>query len=59
LAIDPDGELSGVSGRYFSGLQQIRSSELSYNEQNRKDLWNSSIALTAKTEAEKQAFNSF
>ena len=59
LAIDPDGELSGVSGRYFEGLRQIRSSELSYNEKNRQDLWDSSVNLTAKTEAERQTFNSF
>src|SRR5246500_1352484 len=44
LVTDP--ELSGVTGRYFEGRRQIRSSEESYNDARAEDLWNRSTALT-------------
>jgi NAD(P)-dependent dehydrogenase (short-subunit alcohol dehydrogenase family) len=38
-------KLEGVTGKYFDGTKQINSSKLSYNIENRKDLWRSSINL--------------
>ncbi|HEX2946726.1 MAG TPA: hypothetical protein VHT96_12300 [Clostridia bacterium] len=38
-------ELEGVTGKYFDGTRQISSSKLSYNIENRKDLWRSSVNL--------------
>ena len=49
LVTDP--ELSGVTGRYFEGRRQIRSSEESYNDARAEDLWNRSTALTTGVKA--------
>jgi hypothetical protein len=38
-------EFDGVSGRYFEGVKEIRSSELSYDEANARDLWETSCRL--------------
>jgi NAD(P)-dependent dehydrogenase (short-subunit alcohol dehydrogenase family) len=43
LAIAP--EFDGVSGRYFEGIKEIRSSELSYDDANARDLWGTSCRL--------------
>ena len=56
LALDPEGDLGSTSGCYFDGLTQARSSDLSYDDNNAKDLWATSIALTAQTDAEREAF---
>jgi NAD(P)-dependent dehydrogenase (short-subunit alcohol dehydrogenase family) len=48
-----------VSGLYFEGTKPINSSELSYNEANRKELWDASVRLTTKDEAERAAFSDF
>jgi NAD(P)-dependent dehydrogenase (short-subunit alcohol dehydrogenase family) len=45
LVTDP--ELSAVTGRYFEGLRQIRSSDESYNDERAEELWNASMALIA------------
>ena len=45
LVTDP--ELSAVTGRYFEGLRQIRSSDESYNDERAEELWKASMALTA------------
>ncbi|MDD7795396.1 SDR family NAD(P)-dependent oxidoreductase [Clostridium sp. 'White wine YQ'] len=39
-------ELKETTGKYFDGTRVIKSSELSYNKENRKDLWRTSIELT-------------
>ncbi|CAM3331808.1 SDR family NAD(P)-dependent oxidoreductase [Stackebrandtia soli] len=44
LVLDP--ALSGVTGRYFSGEQEIRSSAESYDVAKAADLWEASVALT-------------
>lgn len=38
-------QTENVTGKYFDGIKQIESSELSYNKENRKDLWRTSIEL--------------
>lgn len=44
LVINP--ELNETTGKYFDGTKEIKSSELSYNKDNRKDLWRTSVELT-------------
>jgi len=44
LLLDP--ELRHVTGRYFSGTRQIRSSRESYDRSKQLDLWDSSVELT-------------
>lgn len=44
LVTDP--ELASVTGGYFEGRRQIRSSDESYNDQRELELWNASVALT-------------
>ena len=56
LALDPDGDLGATSGCYFDGLTEARSSELSYNDDNAKDLWDTSVQLTAQSDEERKAF---
>jgi hypothetical protein len=43
LVLDP--KLEGVSGRYFEGQKEMRSSELSYDRENAAELWETSAAL--------------
>lgn len=45
-------ELNETTGKYFKGTREIKSSELSYNKENRKDLWKTSVELTKLIEAE-------
>jgi NAD(P)-dependent dehydrogenase (short-subunit alcohol dehydrogenase family) len=40
-------ELSAVTGRYFEGDREIRSSAESYNDVRAEGLWNASLSLTA------------
>jgi NAD(P)-dependent dehydrogenase (short-subunit alcohol dehydrogenase family) len=44
LVLDP--VFSQDTGKYFKGTKAIPSSELSYNKENRKDLWRTSVLLT-------------
>jgi hypothetical protein len=50
LIINP--ELNETTGKYFDGTREIKSSELSYNEENRKDLWNASVELSKLNKTE-------
>lgn len=50
LAVDPKFE--NITGKYFSGGQEVASSELSYNKENQKELWRSSIELTKLKQSE-------
>jgi NAD(P)-dependent dehydrogenase (short-subunit alcohol dehydrogenase family) len=45
-------KLESVTGKYFDGTRQISSSKLSYNIENRKDLWRSSIKLVQLKQGE-------
>ncbi len=40
-------ELETTTGKYFEGTKEIKSSVLSYNKENREDLWRTSVELTA------------
>lgn len=48
LVVDP--KLEGVSGRYFEGEKEIRSSELSYDRENATELWETSAGLVGLTQ---------
>ncbi|MGA0566165.1 hypothetical protein ACO2Q7_02420 [Rathayibacter sp. KR2-224] len=50
LATSP--AFAGVTGKYFDGTEQKASSDLSYDVENRKDLWRTSIELSGITAAE-------
>ncbi|GFP76323.1 SDR family NAD(P)-dependent oxidoreductase [Clostridium fungisolvens] len=50
LVINP--ELKETTGKYFDGTREIKSSELSYNKENRRDLWNTSVELSKLSEKE-------
>jgi NAD(P)-dependent dehydrogenase (short-subunit alcohol dehydrogenase family) len=41
-------ELAATTGGYFEGRSQIRSSDESYNDERADELWNGSLALTAR-----------
>ena len=43
LVTNPQFDL--ISGKYFEGTKEIKSSSLSYSKENAKDLWNTSIEL--------------
>lgn len=58
LAIDK--ELQGVSGKYFEGLNEIKSSKDSYDESTQEDLWGWTILYLSKGgNTEKTNFESF
>lgn len=40
-----DNQLKNISGKYFEGRKIIKTSALSYNKKNQKDLWNVSAKL--------------
>src|SRR6201987_1649765 len=46
LVADP--ELAAISGGYFEGRRQIRSSDESYNDERAEELWSASLALTER-----------
>ncbi|WP_020660779.1 hypothetical protein [Amycolatopsis benzoatilytica] len=48
LVLSP--ELAAVTGKYFSGRRQIRSSADSYDRAKAEDLWTTSLKLTAATQ---------
>lgn len=50
LVLNP--ELNETTGKYFDGTKEIKSSELSYNMENRKDLWRTSAELTKLSKTE-------
>lgn len=51
-ALATSRDFDGITGKYFEGARQARSSELSYDVQNRKDLWRTSVELSGLTRAE-------
>lgn len=50
LVLNP--ELNETTGKYFDGTKEIKSSDLSYNIENRKDLWRTSVKLTKLNKTE-------
>ncbi|KAI1089365.1 NAD(P)-binding protein [Rostrohypoxylon terebratum] len=57
LAIGEDVE--GVSGKYFEGVKEIRSSKDSYDEVKQEDLWKWTVDFLAKGVEEKERFEQF
>lgn len=58
LAVSPDVE--GVTGRYFEGLREVRSSSDSYVESKQEDLWEWTVNYVAGADArEVERFQSF
>jgi NAD(P)-dependent dehydrogenase (short-subunit alcohol dehydrogenase family) len=53
LAVGDDVE--GVSGVYYEGLKEIKSSEASYNRANQEDLWGWTVDTTARDDQERMA----
>lgn len=51
-ALVTDSMFNQTTGKYFEGTKQIKSSELSYNNENRKQLWETSVALTNLNQTE-------
>ncbi|WP_052400812.1 hypothetical protein [Oceanobacillus jeddahense] len=41
-----DNQLKHVTGRYFEGKKEMKTSALSYNKENQKNLWNVSVELS-------------
>jgi len=52
-------DVEGVSGKYFEGIKEIKSSPLSYDEAKQEDLWNWTVNYTAEGETEKREFDAF
>ncbi len=50
LIVNP--ELDKTTGKYFKGTLEIKSSELSYSQENRKNLWKTSVELTKLNKTE-------
>ncbi len=50
LVLEP--KYSGITNKFYRGTTVVASSELSYNEANKKDLWATSVRLTQLTSAE-------
>lgn len=44
--------LQDITGKYFKGISEKKSSDLSYNVENRNDLWRTSIELTKLNSSE-------
>ncbi|MBU3179195.1 hypothetical protein KPL47_23160 [Clostridium estertheticum] len=44
--------LNKTTGKYFEVTQKIKSSELSYNQENSKDLWRTSVKLSKLNKTE-------
>ena len=57
LAIGADVE--GVSGRYFEGVEDVKSSVVSYDERKQDDLWEWTVNHLAKNGEEKARFQQF
>lgn len=51
-----DGDVEGVSGVYFEGRKEIKSSVVSYEEEKQEDLWRWTLDKVAANEEEKRSF---
>lgn len=47
-----DASLERISGKYYSGLKEVPSSEESYNEKKAGELWESSVSMVKLTQGE-------
>ncbi|RYP65664.1 hypothetical protein DL769_006243 [Monosporascus sp. CRB-8-3] len=52
-------DVAGVSGKYFEGPKEIRSSKASYDEKKQDDLWQWTVKYCAQDEAEAARFEEF
>lgn len=52
-------EIASVSGKYFEGRKEIKSSELSYNIDNHDDLWQWTVKYYARDDDEAARFEAF
>ena len=52
-------EVDGISGKYFAGAKEIRSSEDSYDVGKQDDLWEWTLKHVAKDEDEMREFSQF
>lgn len=55
VAISP--EAATVSGVYYEGRRQIKSSDVSYDEKKQEDLWDWTVRTTAVSSEEKEQFS--
>ncbi|TGO24321.1 hypothetical protein BPAE_0106g00260 [Botrytis paeoniae] len=51
-------DVEGTTGKYFEGLNEIKSSKDSYDASKQEDLWNWTVSYLAKDEREKARFES-
>ncbi|KAF7900832.1 hypothetical protein EAF00_003053 [Botryotinia globosa] len=51
-------DVEGTTGKYFEGLNEIKSSKDSYDESKQEDLWDWTVSYLAKDELEKARFES-
>jgi len=51
-ALVTDSKHNRTTGKYFEGTKEIQSSELSYNNENRKQLWKASVELSKLNKTE-------
>lgn len=51
--------MASVSGKYFEGRKEIKSSQLSYNTANHDDLWQWTVKHCAQDDAEAARFEAF
>lgn len=49
-------DVEGVSGVYYEGLKEIKSSEASYDRTKQEDLWGWTIGTVARDDRERMAF---
>lgn len=52
-------EMTSVTGKYFEGRKEIKSSQLSYNTANHDDLWQWTVKHCAQDDAEAARFEAF
>ncbi|MDF2961933.1 MAG: dehydrogenase [Paenibacillus sp.] len=51
-ALVTDSKHNQTTGKYFEGTKEIKSSDLSYNNENRKQLWEASVELSKLNKSE-------
>ena len=54
LAVGDD--VQGVTGKYFEGSKEIKSSVVSYEEEKQEELWNGTLQMIADGEEERMRF---
>ena len=57
LAVGPD--MAGISGKYYEGKKEIKSSLDSYDEKKQDDLWEWTVKNISNSEDERKKFETF